>query len=121
MNSRRAWFVRLSATALRDYQDILDWTAGQFGEAQSDAYANILDNAIEALSEGGIQTMGVRKRRDLAALYLFHIARGTHKARHFIMFRISRSKNGEFVEVLRILHDSMDIPRHLGGAGEDET
>ena len=35
------------------------------------------------------------------------------KGRHFIMFRTGHDKDRKVIEVLRILHDAMDLPRHL--------
>jgi toxin ParE1/3/4 len=40
-----------------------------------------------------------------------HVARQGRKGRHLLVFRVSASER--VVEVLRILHDSMDLSRHL--------
>jgi len=40
----------------------------------------------------------------------FHIARHGKRARHFFIYRVIGSR---FVDVGRLLHDSMDIERHL--------
>jgi toxin ParE1/3/4 len=112
MTEQRAWSVRLSSAAQSDYQDILDWTAEHFGEAQSDTYAITLDDAIDALSSG-THAVGVREISGAPGLYLIHVARRGRKGRHFLIFRTNRRKSGEFIEVLRILHDSMDLARHL--------
>lgn len=45
-----------------------------------------------------------------------HAARNGHKARHFVVFRVAE---GQILEVLRLLHDSMDLARHLPRA-EDQ-
>jgi toxin ParE1/3/4 len=36
--------------------------------------------------------------------------------RHFIVYR---RRTPDLVTVLRVLHDAMDLARHLEGAGED--
>jgi toxin ParE1/3/4 len=33
------------------------------------------------------------------------------KPRHFIVYRV----NGDTLEILRVLHDRMDLPRQMGG------
>jgi len=42
-----------------------------------------------------------------------HVARNSRKGRHFIMFRIGQAPGGDVIEVLRLLHDAMDLERHL--------
>lgn len=34
------------------------------------------------------------------------------KARHFVMFRVTSEKGRENIDVLRILHDTLDLQRH---------
>jgi len=36
------------------------------------------------------------------------------KGRHFVLFRIGHDQDREeVIEILRLLHDAMDLPRHL--------
>jgi hypothetical protein len=35
------------------------------------------------------------------------------KGRHFVVSQIGRSEGRDFIDVLRLLHDAMDLPRHL--------
>ncbi|MBB4265829.1 plasmid stabilization system protein ParE [Roseospira visakhapatnamensis] len=41
------------------------------------------------------------------------VARGGRTGRHLIVFRIVPDDHHPTVDVLRILHESMDLPRHL--------
>jgi len=109
----RTWSVRLAAAADADVHDILRWTTETFGTGQARAYAETLSAAVEALTAGpGI--VGVRSREDIAeGLFTLHVARNRRKGRHFLIFRLSRMEGREVIEVLRILHDAMDISRHL--------
>ena len=108
-----AWTVRLTAAAEADFGQILTWTRDQFGESQAFAYADTLALALEALHEGP-ETIGVKSREDiLKGLSSLHVARQDRKGRHFIMFRVARGPQTNVIEVLRMLHDSMDLPRHL--------
>lgn len=107
------WSVRLTAAAAEDLDGIADWTVEHFGPTQARVYTSLLNDAIEALAEGpGIP--GVRARGEVGrGLFTLHAARGARKARHFILFRVGGSRDGGHIEVLRVLHDAMDLPRHL--------
>jgi len=109
----RTWSVRLAAAANADFQDILSWTTETFGTGQARAYAETLSAAVEALTAGP-GARGVRPREDIAeGLFTLHVARRRRRGRHFLVFRISRMEGRDVIEVLRILHDAMDISRHL--------
>ncbi len=108
-----SWRVRLSATALEDYQEILQWTADQFGPDQARTYAETLSTALEDLCAGP-GTLGVKARSEIGAgLYTLHVARKGRKGRHFVMFQTGHVQGGDVIDILRILHDSMDLERHL--------
>ena len=109
----RPWTVRLTAAAEADFTDILRWTRERFGEAQALVYAETLSMAPEALHEG-TSAIGVQPREEiLKGLFSLKVARKGRKGRHFIMFRIARPDAGNVVEVLRLLHDSMDLPNQF--------
>jgi hypothetical protein len=40
-----------------------------------------------------------------------------HKGRNFVLFRVRPGKHQRHIEVLRLLHDAMDLTRHISGAG----
>ena len=40
-------------------------------------------------------------------------SRNGRKGRHFVLFRINKIKAHNVIDVLRLLHDSMDLERHL--------
>ena len=49
----------------------------------------------------------------MPGLLFLHVARAGRKGRHFILFRVSTRGKEKYVDVLRLLHDSMDFIRHL--------
>lgn len=111
--ARRRWTVRLTAAAEADFQEILRWTSAQFGEEQARVYAKTLSGALNALSAGPT-VRGARQRNDIArGLFVLHVARAGRKGRHFVMFRIGHDEGREVIDVLRLLHDAMDLRRHL--------
>jgi len=109
----RPWLVRLTAAAEADFEGILRWTSEQFGPAQARVYAGTLSAALQSLAEGP-KTIGAKSRDDIAkGVFMLHVARKGRKGRHFILFRIGNDKGRKAIEVLRLLHDAMDLVRHL--------
>jgi toxin ParE1/3/4 len=105
--------VRLSATAEADFRQILRWTVDHFGSAQARVYADTLSSALQALN-AGTSVLGVKERPEIGSnIWTLHVARNGRKGRHFIMFRVAGAQDGKVIDVLRLLHDSMDLERHL--------
>ena len=108
-----SWTVRLSVAAEADYRQILRWTVDNFGSAQARTYADTLSSALKALSAGP-SVIGVRERPEIGSnIWTLHVARNGRKGRHFIMFRVAGAQDSKVIDVLRLLHDSMDLERHL--------
>lgn len=105
------WKVRLADQAARDIKDILDWTLLQFGPQQLEIYTDAINDALEVLIEGP-RVVGVRWHPELGeTIASMHVARLGRKGRHLIFFRVRAPESA--IEVLRILHDSMDVSRHI--------
>jgi len=108
---RRTWRVWLAEGAERDFFSVLRWTTEQFGKRQAHLYETTLRNALKALASGP-HVMGCRARPDLGFdVASLHVARQGRKGRHLLVFRTHEQDS--VIEVLRILHDSMDLQRHL--------
>jgi toxin ParE1/3/4 len=104
------WKVRLAAQAELDFSEIITWTIENFGERQADIYAETLTLAIEAL-HGGPQQLGAKARDDIGpGIRTLHVARRGRSGRHFVVFR---ETNYQHIDVLRLLHDNMDLARHI--------
>ena len=110
MKGRHAkWEVRLGSEAGRDLVRIVRRTRETFGLRQADVYAETLRAALMAL-EDGPDISGSKARDDIRPGYrILHVARGRRRGRHFVMYRAG---DGVIV-VLRILHDAMDLARHV--------
>lgn len=109
----RQWKVRLTASAQADFAQIVQWTLDQFGERQALVYAETVRRALQALISGP-EVIGAKARDDIVkGLYSLHVAREGRKGRHFVMSRIAPRGADDVIEVLRILHDSMDLARHF--------
>lgn len=111
------WQVALTAAARRDYSLILQWTVEQFGRAQARAYDKTLRSALKARGQGP-ETSGCRQREEIGpGILTLYVARNGRKGRHFVLFRANAATGS--VEVLRLLHDSMDLTRHPMSTGRN--
>jgi toxin ParE1/3/4 len=104
------WRIRLGAEAERDFLRILQYTAEAFGPRQTAIYKATLKDALAELTQGPNVAGSMARDEILPGLRTLHLARRGRRGRHFIMYR---SVEGRVVEVLRILHDAMDLARHI--------
>ena len=107
---------RISKAAESDIEGILDHSFHTYGEQAALRYENLLKVSITALRRG-VNQLGTSPT--LRELRKFHISMCKKEAqvdgvmvatpRHIIFFRIS----DEILEIVRILHESMDFERHI--------
>jgi toxin ParE1/3/4 len=95
----RKWRVRLGSTAELDFANILKWTTENFGAHQSRLYRNTLVQVIGELANGPDIASSKAKDEIMPGLRSLHIA----------LYRTQ----GSSIEIVRILHDRMDLERHL--------
>jgi len=105
--------VRLTAAAQADIVEVLRWTTAQFGKAQAHRYADTISAALTDLCAGPTLAGAVNRDDILEGIFTLHVARKSRKGRHLILFRVRHTPDGNVVEVLRLLHDAMDLERHL--------
>jgi toxin ParE1/3/4 len=104
------WAVRLAEKAEHDLLDALVWTNDQFGALQADEYLETLTLALEALTDGP-NIVGSKVREDIGlGIRTLHVARLGSFGRHLVVFRMA---DGQAIDVIRLLHDSMDLAKHL--------
>ncbi len=119
MADGRGWRIRLTTAAEVDFQNIVRWTSERFGEAQARQYAETLTRAIESLAAGP-DVPGSRKRDEIAeGLMIVNVARRGRKGRHLVLYRVDRQEERPVIDVLRLLHDSMDPIRHVETGDEE--
>jgi len=104
------WRIRLGAAAELDFANILKWTTETFGARQSRVYRDTLLHAIGKLTEG--PDVAGSKARDeiMPSLRTLHVAQHGRRGSHFLMYRAA---TGRTIEIARILHDRMDLRRHV--------
>jgi toxin ParE1/3/4 len=72
-----------------------------FGEGQAEKYFSEMEGCFQLLSE---TPLICRERTEFTPPVRIH-----HHGRHLIIYVI----RDDFILIIRILHDSMDLPRHL--------
>ncbi len=114
--AERKWRVRLGSAAELDLADIARWTTENFGQQQARTYRDAFLQAMFELADGP-EIPGSKVRDDIATgLRTVHIARHGRRGRHFILYRAGK---GRMIEIVRILHERMDLRRHLPSSNED--
>jgi len=106
--------IRHTAAADDDLQSIFKWTLDTFGAPAMERYSRLIHQALLDLAVDP-ERPGSRNPTD--DLFIYHLRhsrtsgreRQVHQPRHFILFRITPSH----LEILRYLHDAMDLDRHF--------
>ncbi len=110
--------LRISASAKADMEDLLEWSDRRFGAAARLRYQALLARALRDVAEDASR-VGVRARPELGAgVFSYHLFFSRKRSdvgfvqqpRHLIVGRIAQSG---FADILRVLHDAMEISRHL--------
>lgn len=91
---------RFSAKAKADLKGIWIYTEDRWGEQQADKYYREIIKTIELLAAGDRQG----RKESVRAGYLKYPVQ-----RHFVYFTAGDDR----ITVVRILHQSMDVDRHL--------
>lgn len=110
----------LSPATEQDISSILAWTHERFGEQARLRYEALLVQAIVDVGEDP-ERVGSATREEIATngrtYHLFHSRNRVAKAigrvrrpRHFLVYRFTTK---DFIEIGRVLHDSMDLLAHL--------
>ena len=108
--SKATWAVQLTETARRDFFQAVKKSVDKFGSRQGAIYRETLLISLAALKEGPEVAGSIPHYEILSGLRVLHVARRGRNGRHIIVYRASDKKT---IRVLRILHDAMDIGRHV--------
>jgi len=118
---------RLSAAARTDIIDILAWTHERFGEQARQRYEHLLVTALRDIAAEperigsisrpelgqNVRSYHLRHSRDRAQ----HESSFVRRPRHFLLYRFTPP---DLIGVGRVLHDAMEIERHLPADYDDE-
>ncbi|KES20039.1 MULTISPECIES: type II toxin-antitoxin system RelE/ParE family toxin [Pseudomonas] len=109
---------RLSLDAQTDLIDILRYTQAKFGENARRRYQGLIQAAFVSVAAEP-ERIGSLDRKQLAAglrsLHLLYCRTESQsgrvdRPRHVVFYRLG---NDQVVEIVRILHDAMEVERHL--------
>jgi toxin ParE1/3/4 len=104
------WQITLSEEAEKDFSRILRYTGDTFGPLQAEIYEKTILSAIARL-DAGPEILGSIDRDELRpGVRSLHVAQQGRRGRHFIVYRAVAS---DAIEIVRILHDAMDLARHI--------
>ena len=112
--------IRLASEAEKDIEAILIWTHEQFGEQVRIRYEELLVQAVLDVADDP-HRFGSLERPELATgAFTYHLRHSRNhvnpskgrirKPRHFLLYRVTLEG---YLEIGRVLHDSMDVARHL--------
>ena len=102
--------LRFSRTAVRDIEEILAYTLTHFGARKHEQYKALIRQALRDIAADPDRSPAKRRPELHRDVRTFHIARQGRRARHFLLYRVVGDR---FIDIGRLLHDSMDLKRHL--------
>ena len=94
---------KLSEYAEKDLAGIFDYTLQTWGEEQFRRYRDKLQEALDEICKNPLSVRS--KSRD----ELFKGCRSFSAGKHVILYRVKEVR----VEIARVLHQSMDLERHI--------
>jgi toxin ParE1/3/4 len=103
------WSHRLGKEAETDFINILVWTTATFGPSQAENYQERLIALLSALAEDPFQIASKSRDEIGAGLRTLHMGARRIKGRHLLLYRVRETE----IQIVRILHDAMDLTRHL--------
>ncbi|WP_105381268.1 type II toxin-antitoxin system RelE/ParE family toxin [Neorhizobium alkalisoli] len=118
---------RLSEAAQRDIVDILAWTEERYGTQARLRYERLLVTALRDLAADFRRTGSVGRPEIGEGVRSYHLRHSRDRARyenglvrlprHFLLYRAVRP---DLIGIGRVLHDAMEIKRHLPADYGDE-
>jgi toxin ParE1/3/4 len=110
----------LSPAAERDIESILAWTHERFGVAGRLRYEALLTQAILDVAVDAERAGSLHRPEIVPTARTYHLWHSRNRVdaavgrvrhpRHFLLYHICSDGR---IEIGRVLHDSMDLPRHL--------
>lgn len=101
----------ISANARRDIANALQHSARRWGPVQRQRYQALIGSALRDLQQNPVHPASRARDEIRAGLRTFHIARPGQAGRHLVLYRLDPGGN---VQVIRLLHDAMDLRRAAG-------
>jgi toxin ParE1/3/4 len=107
------WKIQSTSIAERDFSNIILWTIENFSETQAQIYGKAITKCLVLLMKHGPFISESIARNDIfQGIRILHLNKVIKRGRHLIIYRI-KSERLKTIEVLRILHEKMDMPGHI--------
>jgi toxin ParE1/3/4 len=94
--------INYARRAKTDLEDITDYTACTWGAQQAKNYIREIRTQIAGIANGDVIAQSLQVAR--AEMFKCRVNR------HLIIFE----QTNDQIRVVRILHETMDVPRHIG-------
>ena len=106
--------IRLSAEAQADIIHVLQWTQDRYGGGAGQCYERLLSSALRDLLADPLRLGSIARPKLGQDARTYHLRTdrteaGIARPRHLILYRMRPTT----VEVGRVLHDAMELERHL--------
>jgi toxin ParE1/3/4 len=101
MSSPSNYTLIFSPEAIEDLKDIVAYSVATWGTEQAGKYNQKLKGGLASIRQNLRQG---RSHPQLSRQYLVY-----HVGRHFIVYTVKATN----IEIVRVLHDRMDLPHHL--------
>jgi toxin ParE1/3/4 len=117
----------LAPAARCDLINILAWSEERHGAAARARYGHLIATALRDLARDPHRPGSRELTSKRPGLLVYHVRHSRERARgadggvrdprHFILYRTS----AQLVTILRVLHDAMDLVRHLPEGPEEDV
>jgi toxin ParE1/3/4 len=101
--------VSLSAAAQTDLDNIAAWTTEHFGPSQAENYIEAILDTIAELTVLKSPSRSIARDEIAKGMMTLHMRQRGRRGRHFLLY----SEISDEVKIHRVLHDSMELSRHL--------
>jgi toxin ParE1/3/4 len=101
--------VSLAAAAQADIDNIAAWTTENFGPSQAESYIEAILETIDELTAQNSPSRSLARDEIAKGMRTLHMRKRGRRGRHFLLY----SETGDEVKIQRVLHDSMELSRHL--------
>ncbi|MCF6367891.1 type II toxin-antitoxin system RelE/ParE family toxin [Rhizobium halophilum] len=122
------WVIRLSAAAQNDIVQILIKSSEDFGAEARSRYERLIVAALRDIAEDPLRNGSVAREELGRGVRSFHLRNSRERSRdetgrvrvprHFILYRCSELS---IIGIGRVLHDAMEVQRHLPRHYGDEA
>lgn len=103
--------VSLAAAAQTDLDNSAAWTTENFGPSQAENYIEAILDTIDELRAPQSPSRSLGRNEIAKGMRTLHMRKRSRRGRHFLLY----TETADEVKIQRVLHDSMELSRHVTG------